>query len=587
MAVMFMKRFASVSYVRAIPGRVCCARSIVWMQVLALLLVASTVLAADWSMWGGTLRRNMVSEERDLPTRFGVSRDPTTGEVLTEGIRWFVRLGTQSFGNPVIADGRIFLGTNDAAAHNPWRGGDRGVLQCYREADGEFLWQLAVPKIPRTTLFNGDRRQVGICSSPCVDGKRLYVVTNRCEVLCLDTMGLSDGNDGPFQDESEFVTQPHRYEVHCGAHGPEILYDPSPPLPLSPGDADIMWRFDMISGVHSWPQDAANGSPLVYGDLLYVSTSNGICADRKKRHALYPDAPSVIALNKYTGRLVGIDRAGIGKRTWHGQWSSPALAIVHGAPLIVYGGGDGWCYAFGARPVGGKAGRPGVLPLVWRFDCNPRELRCPDGVPIRYKTRGKGPSEIIATPVVYRGKVYVAVGQDPEHGPGRGCLSCIDASQRGNISKTGKVWSYLGLGRSTSTVAIHDGRLYAVDLSGSLHCLDAETGRLLWRFNTKERTWGSPLVADGHVFLATTRGSVWIFADSPKRILVNHITGLGPIYSTPVAANKALYVMSARHLFVVARHSGKSARQEKPLASMVPVCPAANGEVASGTGTSE
>ena len=61
-----------------------------------------------------------------------------------------------------------------------------------------------------------------------------------------------------------------------------------------------------------------------------------------------PTAPSLIVLDKKTGRLVASDDARIGPRLLHGQWSSPSLGAVNGRKLVFFGGGDGTCYAFEA-----------------------------------------------------------------------------------------------------------------------------------------------------------------------------------------------------------------------------------------------
>ena len=93
-----------------------------------------------------------------------------------------------------------------------------------------------------------------------------------------------------------------------------------------------------------------------------------------------------------------------------------------------------------------------VLKEIWRFDCNPPIYRKKNGLPVKYATR-EGPSEIIATPVVYKGRIYVAIGQDPEHGEGAGNLSCIDASKTGDITTSGRVWTYDKISRSISTAS--------------------------------------------------------------------------------------------------------------------------------------
>jgi outer membrane protein assembly factor BamB len=89
-------------------------------------------------MWGGTPRRNMVSSMTNLP----VSWDVHTGR----NIKWKAELGSSSYGNPVVADGKVFVGTNNSNPRNPEVKGDKGVLMCFREADGTFLWQAVTDK---------------------------------------------------------------------------------------------------------------------------------------------------------------------------------------------------------------------------------------------------------------------------------------------------------------------------------------------------------------------------------------------------------------------------------------------------------
>jgi outer membrane protein assembly factor BamB len=161
---------------------------------LVLCAVAGLPLAAqDWPMWGGTVGRNMASAMKGLPE----SWDARSGT----NIKWKAQIGSASNGNPVVADGRIFLGTNNGNPRNPEITGDKGVLMCFRESDGQFLWQAVTDKLEAGA--DADWPEEGVCSSPAVDGKRLYYVSNRGELVCLDTEGFTDGeNDGPFQGET-------------------------------------------------------------------------------------------------------------------------------------------------------------------------------------------------------------------------------------------------------------------------------------------------------------------------------------------------------------------------------------------------
>src|ERR1035437_3505754 len=158
-----------------------------------------------------------------------------------------------------------------------------------------------------------------------------------------------------------------------------------------------------------------------------------------------------------------------------------------------------------------------------------------------------------------------AVGQDPEHGEGVGILTCIDATKTGDVTQTGKIWSYAKIRRSISTVSITpEGLLFVGDFSGFLHCFDAETGKLYWTHDMKAHMWGSTLIADGKVYVGDEDGDLVVFeASKEKKILST--TNLGaPIYSTPVVANGVLYVSSNTHLFAFQNNAKPMANLSQP-----------------------
>ena len=263
-----------------------------------------------------------------------------------------------------------------------------------------------------------------------------------------------------------------------------------------------------------FPHDAAASSVLIFGDVLFVGTGNGV--DNKK-HPL-PSAPSLIALDKRTGRLLATENEQIGARVFHGQWSSPTLGWVGSRPLVFFGGGDGVCYAFDAVTATADS-HPGFLHKVWSYDCTAPYRADNRGKAIDYwsgdRREGRGnlddgrfmsPCEIIGTPVFYKNRIYVAIGQDPQHGRGRGLLTCIDATKTGDITSGGKIWSYDKIDRSLSSVSIADGLVYAADMPGRVHCLDAETGHCYWVHDCESDIWTSTLVVDGKVFVGTRKG---------------------------------------------------------------------------------
>lgn len=522
---------------------------------LAVIVAVSSVSAragtagGDWVQWGGSNDRNMVCQTQGLPDSFEPGRKQPAGGIdpaTTRHVLWTARLGSGTYGNPTVAGGRVFVGTDDlTASEDPrFKRTRGGMVKCFDEQTGKLIWQLIVPqrtKLPRPMHFG--HQHLGICSSPTVDGDRVYLISCAGEVLCLDAKGQADGNDGPFQDEGRYM---------AGEDGE--------PVELCDRDGDIIWRYDPLLELGVCPHDAASCSPLVVGDFVYTSTSNGV--DAAHESVLAPDAPSLIVLEKHTGRLVATDGEKIGHRLYHAQWSSPSSGEVGGQRLIFFGGGDGVCYAFEAlRAVPAE---PVTLSKVWSYDCNPPHYKYRDGQPIAYydgdrrKNRGNkndglyvGPSQIIATPVFYGNRVYVPIGQDPAHGRGKGMLHCIDATLRGEITQSGRIWTYDGLDRSISTVAVADGLVYAPDIAGRLHCLDAQTGECCWVHETGAETWASPLVADGKIYLGT-KEDFFIFAAGREPQVLAEIRLGAPVYTSAIAANGVLYVASQQYLWAVA-----------------------------------
>lgn len=522
--------------------------SLTWLGLAAF---ANSAFAQDWPEWGGTSHRNMYVKAVNLPDRLVPGKPkPGTEDIdmaTTKNVKWVARLGTQSYGNVTVAQGRVFIGTNNDNPRNPAHQGDRSILLCLDEKTGELLWQLVVPKLKSGKV--NDWESLGLLSSPRVEGKYVYLVTSRCEVICLDINGLADGNDGPFKDEGAYMTK------DTG----------KPPATPGPKDADIIWVYDMMDQLGVFPHNASNSSPLIVGDRVFVCTSNG--QDWTHVNIPSPMSPSYIALNKKTGELAGEDDAHIGPRIFHGQWSSPSSAEVNGKTLVFCGGGDGVLYAFDSNPV--KDGDANFLKKAWWFDCNPPEYKMKDGKPIKYPT-AEGPSEINATPVFYKNRVYVAIGQDPEHGEGIGRLVCVDATKTGDVTSTALIWEYRGIHRSISTVSIdpNTGLLFVGDFSGFAHCLDAETGKLYWTHDMKAHMWGSTLAGDGKVYLGDEDGDFAILAASKEKKLLSEEVNLGaPIYSTPVVANGVLYVASNTHLYAFydsARSAASTDEKTKP-----------------------
>ncbi|MEC8651845.1 MAG: PQQ-binding-like beta-propeller repeat protein [Planctomycetota bacterium] len=497
--------------------------------LLAGALLCSHAAAQDWPMWGRDATRNMVAGVKGLPLEIVPGQFAADSEDIdiktSTNVKWIAKLGSQSYGNPTVADGRVYVGTNNDVPRDDRFQGDRSCVYCLDEQTGAMIWQLNIPKLGTGKV--SDWEFLGICSSPAIEGDRVYLVTNRCEVMCVDVNGFKDGNQG-FQDEAAYYAD-----------------NGKPPVKVNEEtDADIIWKMNMIDECGVFPHNITSCSVMIVGDQIWTSTSNGVDYGHVETPA--PNAPSMVVVDKKTGALIGEEASGLSQNIFHSNWSSPAYLKTDEAELVIFGGPDGVLYAFDPKPTEDEDGFL-VLNQAWKFDCNPKGYRVKeDGSPRKYAT-AKGPSEVLATPVVYNGRAYALVGQDPEHGEGVGNLVCVDSAGK-------QVWSYDKIHRSMSTLSIHDGLLFAADYSGYLHCLDADTGEEHWKYDTSAHIWGSTLVADGRVYVGIEDGFM-VSAPATKTLDKNAVKEIDfgvPIYSSPIAANGVLYVATHTHLFAIA-----------------------------------
>ena len=72
----------------------------------------------DWAQWGGTSERNNTPEGHNIPTEWNIGEfDYRTGawdKSKAKNIKWVARLGSQTYGNPVVAGGNVYVGTNNS-----------------------------------------------------------------------------------------------------------------------------------------------------------------------------------------------------------------------------------------------------------------------------------------------------------------------------------------------------------------------------------------------------------------------------------------------------------------------------------------
>src|SRR5262245_13796773 len=190
-----------------------------------------------WPMYGGDPNRNMVNTHvKGLPVKWDVD--------AKNNVVWVADLGSKAYGGPIVVDGKVIIGTNNQKPRQKsimvdgkqiplvnanGKPVDLGVIMCFDEKKGDFLWQQVFFKLAAGQV--NDWPYEGICSTPVVDGDRFYYVSNRCELVCAGLGG----------------------QIH--------------------------WKLDMIRDLNVFPHNIAACSPLVVGNDVWLVTANGVNED--------------------------------------------------------------------------------------------------------------------------------------------------------------------------------------------------------------------------------------------------------------------------------------------------------------------
>ena len=453
-------------------------------------------------MFGGTPSRNLFNPAaRNIPDEWAVKE----GE--RKNVKWTADLGNVSYGGPVVAGGRVFVGTNNEKPRDPKIKDDHGVVMCFEEATGKFLWQITHEKLAQRHRFS---------------------------------------------------TAGRRFHPRGGWQQPLLRQQSSRGRLCRRGEGEHCLEARHGQGLGVYPHFLANCSPVVVGDLVFV-----VYEQRRGRgHGEGSQSARRRVHRRGQEEGHGPLEVTLAEEIMDGQWTSPAYAEVKGKGQVIFPGGDGWLRGYEAES--GK--------VIWKFRLQSENAE------FRRPAAG-GTNYFVATPVVVENRVYIGVGQNPDHGAGVGHLWCIDITKTGDLSRpgddfdpkaaanknSGLIWHLGGLinprpergrkysfGRTCSTVAVQDGLVYVAEFEGYMHCLDAQTGQVYWSHDFKANIWGSPCCADGKVYIGTDNGDLCVFPQGKMKKEPKSIDMEAPLKGTPVVANGVLYILTDAKLYAIA-----------------------------------
>ncbi|MCI0683708.1 MAG: PQQ-like beta-propeller repeat protein [Gemmataceae bacterium] len=280
-------------------------------------------------------------------------------------------------------------------------------------------------------------------------------------------------------------------------------------------------------------------SPIVDEDLVIIGMNNSSWGDFGKGGNRY------VAMDKTTGAVVWwSEPAGQPKDSY---CSNPIVAEIAGQRQLITGCGDGSVAAMQVRT--GKK--------IWSY---------------RFAT-----SAINTTPVAEGNLVYASHGEESPDNNIKGRIVCLDASQ----IKDGQpklVWKKDGVKARWSAPILYEGRVYFADEIAKLYCFDAKTGKQLWKFNYGRNARGSPVWADGKIFVAEVNAKFHILEPQDKKCVRLHeqfFPGTGgidvEINGTPAIAHGRIFLPTSDEIYCIGKKGAKSAPEPAPRIAPQPI----------------
>ena len=131
-------------------------------------------------------------------------------------------------------------------------------------------------------------------------------------------------------------------------------------------------------------------------------------------------------------------------------------------------------------------------------------------------------------------------------------MYAISPNGQGDVTGSRLLWTSREVGRVVGTPIVKDGLLYVADLGGTVHCLDAATGAHVWKHETNEEIWGCLLLAGDRLYVGTVEGNMTVLRAGRRKELLAQIEMDAPLYSRPALVGDALYLATARRLYLIA-----------------------------------
>jgi len=447
----------------------------------------------------------------------------------------------------------LFAGVAQAADWAYWRGPeqngvsrDKGLVSEWSLSDGKnVLWNKpfggrATPIIVKGRLFLNSRTNHNVNGPEKIHARE--------HVICADAVTGEELWRDEFNVFQTDIAAPRvgwASMVGDSETGNAIVHSVSGIFRCYDPDGNVVWEhsleedFGKISGYGGRTQ-----TPIIDENRVIVGFLERNWGDAKgpaPKHAFY-------AFDKNDGRLLW--KSSPGGAPNDTTYTNPIVAVIKGQRQLICGNADGGIYAINAR-----TGSP-----IWGFEMSKRGLN--------------------ASPVVDGDLVYISHGEDNVDETTFGRIQCIDATGSGDVTKTHGKWRVDNVKAGYAGLLVNDGILYVVTDTGNLNAYDSKKGDLLWEHDLGQVGKGSPIWADGKIYVMEVNGNIHILKPSREGCeSLSHVeltdaagTGLDEIYASPAVSDGRVYFVTRDRTICIGQKDRKPSSDPIPtLAEELPV----------------
>ena len=285
-------------------------------------------------------------------------------------------------------------------------------------------------------------------------------------------------------------------------------------------DGKILWEHSMMErfGRLTFP-NGRTGAPIIEGNLAIMHCITSYWGKQG------PARDRFYAFDKTSGDLVWVSEPGVAPKD--SSFSTPIVETRYGTRVFYAGTGCGNMVC-----VNVLNGKP-----LWRYQMSYGGIN--------------------SSPVIYKDTIICPHGRENLDTTNEGRMisikipDSVDAAEPQVLTKESEAWRNNDVNMFTSSPVIVGNRVYQTVKTGELHCVDADSGEILWSMKLgPDNLHASPLYVDGLLYVPIMAEGLYIIkpGETAGEIL-HHLELEGNCVGSPIVWNGHLFMHTTKKLF--------------------------------------